>query len=82
MSFFGMSFSSMSFFGMSFFGNFFADYHFLDQPSQSKKVVNMIWHKVGSLPKSFQYDINSALKFFLTAKFFSNNKLCPKATKQ
>jgi hypothetical protein len=32
---------------MSFFLIFFEEYKFLDQSSQSKKVVNMIWHKHG-----------------------------------
>jgi chromate transport protein ChrA len=32
-----------------FFKFLSSDYHFLDQASQSKIVVNMIWHKVGSL---------------------------------
>jgi hypothetical protein len=55
--------------------NFFADYHFLDQASQSKNVVNMIWHeqtnkqfnkhgsKVGPLLIKHKFSDAEALKF-------------------
>jgi hypothetical protein len=51
--------------------NFFADYHFLDQASQSKKVLTKIWHQVGSL------SLHTANIFLLRLLFYCD--CCPNA---